>query len=336
MRETILVTAIGSFSASAVIGSLKKDDYRVIGCDIYPAEWVVNSRDVDGFYKAPFATDRDAYRDFVKTVCEKEQVSFVMPLTDVEIDVFRTWENMETELQAVVCMSSPETLELCRDKKRQEIFLNTKSVCETIPGRLLSEIIEESEGNGFTDLTYPLILKLVDGRSSQGLRIANSPKEMAFAVEYCREKAEQYLVQPKITGPVITVDVVRDAGTGNAVCVARRELLRTANGAGTSVYVFKNACLEKKCRDIAEAFNIRGCVNLEFVEEKAPEEKDGPGIWRFLECNPRFSGGLAFSVMAGYDMVKNHLNCFTGRNLEPADDIREQYIARRYTEYIMD
>ena len=39
--------------------------------------------------------------------------------------------------------------------------------------------------------------------------------------------------------------------------------------------------------------------------------------------------------MAGYDMVKNHLRCFAGKEPEPAGKIQNQYIARRYTEYRM-
>ena len=81
-------------------------------------------------------------------------------------------------------------------------------------------------------------------------------------------------------------------------------------------------------------FREKGCVNFEFVEEIEPAEKHGPGKWRFLECNPRFSGGLAFSAVAGYDMVRNHINCFKGIGLEPEGEIRNQYVARRYTEVV--
>lgn len=350
MKKTILVTAIGSFSAGTVIESLKHDGHRMVGCDIYPAEWVVNSKFTDVFYKAPYATDRETYKEFMRTVCRKENVDFIMPLTDVEVDLFRGWETAEEQTGAVICMSDRSVLTICRNKKLLEEYLTPKNICRTIPGETLSEVVKravkirmdavnahgaEDTVSGYEGLRYPLVIKPVDGRSSQGLRIVNTAKEMELAVEICKEDAGQYLVQPKISGPVITVDVVRNAETGETVCVPRRELLRTPNGAGLSVYVFKNVYLERQCRDIAEALNIHGCVNFEFVEEKMPEEKNGPGIWSFLECNPRFSGGLAFSVMAGYDMVRNHLNCFAGRPLEPEGEIREMHIARRYTEYRM-
>ena len=330
MRETILVTAIGSFSAVTVIESLKKDGYRVVGCDIYPAEWVANSQIVDVFYKAPYATNRPAYEEFVKTVCKEEEVAYIMPLTDVEIDLFRAWTTAAEDTGAVVCMSERKMLDIIRNKKVLEEYLTPLEICDTIPGTLLSDVV--SDENLKPD--YPFVIKPIDGRSSQGLHIVKNAKEMEFVTALCGDDLSHYLVQPKISGPIITVDVVRNPETEECVCIPRRELLRTPNGAGTSVYVFKNEHLERQCKAIAKALDIRGCVNFEFVEEQEPTEPNSTGKWRFLECNPRFSGGLAFSAVAGYEMVRNHLNCFKGIGLEPEGEIRDQYVARRYTEFV--
>ena len=49
MKKTVIITAIGSFSAQNVISACHAAGMRVVGCDIYPAEWVVNSQDVCGF-----------------------------------------------------------------------------------------------------------------------------------------------------------------------------------------------------------------------------------------------------------------------------------------------
>ena len=337
MNKTILITAIGSFSAVTVIESLKELGHRIVGCDIYPAEWVANSAIADVFYKAPYATDRPAYMEFVKKVCQEEAVDYVMPLTDVEIDLFRGWETAAEDTGAVICMSERKYLDIIRNKKDLEDYLAPMEICETIPGKLLSDLMDEMrEGEALTceKLSYPLVIKPVDGRSSQGLYMVNSAREMELVTERCRGNFSQYLVQPKISGPVITVDVMRNPKTEHCVCVPRRELLRTPNGAGTSVLVFKHEGLENQCKAIAKALNICGCVNFEFVEEQEQTEPNSTGKWRFLECNPRFSGGLAFSAVAGYEMVRNHLNCFKGIGLEPEGEIRDQYVARRYTEFV--
>ena len=346
MKETVIVTAIGSFSAQNVISACHAAGMRVVGCDIYPAEWVVNSRDVEVFYKAPYATDREQYRNFIKELCRKEQASVLMPLTDVEIDVIQQWRTELAEdfkaLGAEVWISDVSAISLCR----------------TIPGVRLAEL-KEKLGQGwrpdlpdaflaksflaadpaagmetsmdFSDLRYPLVAKPFDGRSSQGLRILESKEDLEFLLHTCsEEQKQQYLVQPKIGGHVITVDMVRNPETGQVFCLPRRELLRTLNGAGTSVCVFRSGLLEQQCRDIAEAVGIRGCVNMEFIE--ADREA---GEYYFLECNPRFAGGVAFSGAAGYDMADAHIRCFTGEKLDELFVNGEQYIARRYTEYSM-
>lgn len=330
--RTVVVTAIGSFSAGAVIETCRREGYRVVGCDIYPARWVVNSRDVDVFYQAPYATDQAAYRRFLIDICEKEEAQLLLPLTDVEIDVLHQWPEAEAELAVTIGVSGAATIALCRDKGRMEQFLADKGICRLIPGQSLRTVVEQESDNGYENLTYPLVLKPVDGRSSQGLRIVEDAAEMEWAVGQCRRSMDRYLVQPKISGAVTTVDVVRCPKTGTVVCLPRRELLRTLNGAGTSVEIYRSERLETQCRELAGHLDIRGCVNFEFIEHI---EEDGRAEWYFLECNPRFSGGVAFSSVAGYDMVKNHLYCFEGREIEPMGEIGGQFIARRYTEYRM-
>ena len=328
MKETVIVTAIGSFSAQNVISACHAAGMRVVGCDIYPAEWVVNSQDVEVFYKAPYATDREQYRNFIRGLCRKEQASVLMPLTDVEIDVIQQWRTELAEdfiaLGAEVWISDVSAISLCRNKEKMEAFLRERKLCRTIPGVRLSEL-------DVANLKYPLVAKPFDGRSSQGLRILESKEDLEFLLHTCsEEQKQQYLVQPKIGGHVITVDVVRNPETGQVFCLPRRELLRTLNGAGTSVCVFRSGLLEQQCRDIAEAVGIRGCVNMEFIE--ADREA---GEYYFLECNPRFAGGVAFSGAAGYDMADAHIRCFTGEKLAELSENGEQYIARRYMEYSM-
>jgi carbamoyl-phosphate synthase large subunit len=103
----------------------------------------------------------------------------------------------------------------------------------------------------------------------------------------------------------------------------------TLNGAGTSVYVFRDKKLEDLCKNIAELLDIHGTVNFEFI-------KDGEGQYYFLECNPRFSGGVAFSCKAGYDFVNNAIKCFDGRDIDVLAVSHNQYIVKQYTEVITD
>lgn len=318
--DTVLVTAIGSFSGEAVINALSRCGFRVVGCDIYPADWVANSRLVEKFYRAPLASDVEAYASFVRRTCEGEGARYVVPLTDVEVDAFRECRGRLEAAGIAICMSPNESLDVCRDKGALARFVESSGLgIVTIPTVRLEDADQ-------TSTVFPVVCKPVDGRSSEGLRIVDSWEELSGLLG--SPGRERYIVQPFVEGRVVTVDVVRHPASGEACAMARAELLRTQNGAGTSVFVFSDPELESSCRALAAALGVVGCVNFEFIV-------DGDGRYHLLECNPRFSGGVAFSCMSGYDFVSNHMRCFSGGGIDPMGAVESQFIARRYEEHSM-
>lgn len=319
--DTVLITAIGSFSADIAIKRLHELGCRVIGCDIYPAEWIVDSKNVDAFYRAPYATDEEAYAAFIDDVCAREGVRWIMPSTDVEVDFFNTRRGACPAGDAVVCVSPKETIDICRDKSRTTGFLEgSNSGVRGIPTAPLGEVGSEYPG-------HPVVIKPLDGRSSSGLHRVRTEAEWRAALDEI-EGEEGYLVQPLVEGNVITVDVVRSPKGPRVVAVPREELLRTLNGAGTSVRVFRDPELSGMCGKLAEELGIVGCVNFEFI-------RDAEGGYHFLECNPRFSGGLEFTCIAAYDCVGNHLRAFKDEPIDELGAYEPQYIARKYEEYVM-
>lgn len=310
-----LVTAIGSFSAHAAIGSMRRMGYRVVGCDIYPGEWVVNSRDVDAFYQVPLATDSEKYIEALREIVEREKVDLMLPSTDYEVDALRELRDC---IPAIICMSSNETLEVCRNKRLSYLALASQLNEVNL---ISTQLVADAD---LFSITYPAVCKPVDGRSSSGLFTALDANDVVNNIN--KRDFSRYCIQPKLSGRIVAVDVVRQGDA--VVSVARRELLRTPNGAGTTVEVFQDAALDDLCFQIANILDVVGCVNFEFIEHE-------DGNYRFLECNPRLSGGVAFSIMSGYDMVKNHVRCFTGERVEALEHVVSQIIARRYTEYAM-
>lgn len=317
--QTVLVTAIGSFSSDVVIRRLKELGYRVVGCNINPAEWIAESLEVDAFYRVPRVSDEAAFIENISEICAQESVDYIFPLTDVEVDFFNAHRDIAFG-HALVCISSAEAINICRDKARMAEFLKTsKSGVQGIPGRPLAECLAES-------FSRSVVCKPVNGRSSEGLARCFD----ADAWEGAKKVAcpENYIVQPLIEGPVITVDVVRGLDGSGLVAVPRKELLRTLNGAGMSVYVFNDTELVQRCCALADELGIVGCVNFEFIQSAAD------GEYYFLECNPRFSGGVAFTCKAAYDCVENHLHAFKGEPIAQLSAYASQYIARKNVELI--
>ena len=310
--KTVLITAIGSFSADVAISVCRQVlSMRVIGCDIHPAEWIAQSRDVDLFVRAPKATNEKEYIDFILNLSAAEGIDFLLPSTDVEVDTVNRHRKELEEAGITICLSGQDAITLCRNKK---IFAEAvKDIAVTIPSEYVRNIKMPP--------AWPVIVKPVNGRSSQGLCKMNNAKEYALA-------DPDSIVQPYIEGDIITADVVRHPVSGRISVLPRLELLRTLGGAGVSVKVFRDEKLEAICRNLSERLHIEGCVCFEFI-------LDPDGCYHVLECNPRLSGGVAFSVHAGYDFVKAHFDCFMKNDIDPMPDIPEQYIARKYAEIMM-
>ena len=114
--RTVVVTAIGSFSADIVIKKCRENGMRVIGCDVYPGEWIADAGNVDAFYQVPYASDTDHYIETMLSICRKEGAKAVIPLTDAEIDVFNLHRREFGEINAALCMSDKACIGLCRDK----------------------------------------------------------------------------------------------------------------------------------------------------------------------------------------------------------------------------
>ena len=307
--KTVLLTAVGSASAYAAHTSLMAAGYRVIGCDIYPKSWNVNSGEMAAFYTVPLATDADAYAAALADIVRRENVGYIVPLTDVEVDALCIRKEAFGALGATVCCPDASVAALCRDKLRMASTLDTAGLCTVIPTWTADKLPATPP--------YPLMLKPVRGRSSQAQTVAHDAEELAQALRL----RDDYIVQPYLPGTVYTVDAARDT-RGNVVTLTRVERLRTVNGLGTAVEICPGHPLDAVCAGILRFAKVTGVVNLEFI--RRGDE------YYFLELNPRFSGGVGFSVLAGYDFPLVMLHCHTGEPLPPAPAFRRMTLAQRY------
>jgi len=164
--KTTLLTAVGSASAAAALEQLRAMGHRVIGCDIYPKAWNIVSTEVDAFFQAVLCTDRDAYLLQMEEAVQREHVDYLIPLTDLEVDVLCSEKARFAHLGCTVCTPDEPAARLCRDKMKMAQELS--GICRTIPTR--SPYGWEPEEHDF-----PLMLKPVHGRSSQGQAVVHTP-----------------------------------------------------------------------------------------------------------------------------------------------------------------
>lgn len=316
---TALVTSTGSVATDITLKSLKRMGFRVIGCNIYPREWVVESCEMDGFYQAPLVSDSDNYLKFIQKVCMEENVNYVLPMIDHEIDILNLHRKWFVEHDVVLCISPKESIEVIRNKKRLADFIESNCPLTTpIPTMMLRDIKK-------LEWDFPFVCKPYNGRSSQGLRYIHNIDEW-HEFSSTADK-DTYIVEPYIEGPIVMVELVRQSNPHKVIATTRKELLSTPHGCSTAVLIYKDEKLEWASKILADKLGVLGDVNFEYI-------LGNDGKYYFVECNPRFSAGCEFSCIAGYDYVENHMKCFMGREIEDAHFKHNMIISRKYEEYI--
>ncbi|MEG1471978.1 MAG: ATP-grasp domain-containing protein [Clostridia bacterium] len=306
---TTLITAVGSAAACAVNERLHALSHRVIGCDIYPRAWNATSVEVDVFFQAVLATDAQSYLAQLEEQVKRYEVDYLIPLTDVEVDVLCMQKERFAALGCVVCAPDEAVAGLCRNKLEMARRLDVLGCCLTIP--TFSPYGYEPKESDF-----PMMLKPLRGRSSQGQRVVRTREAFLSALAM----RDDYIAQPYITGDIYTVDVARDV-SGQVQTLVRHELLRTVNGLGTTVQILPDHKLSVVCERIAAFAGLVGVVNMEFIEHD--------GLYYFLEVNPRFSGGVGFSIAAGVDFVALDIACWTGGRIGQRVQAKEMLMTRK-------
>lgn len=315
----ILVTSTGSVATDITIKSLRRMGHRIIGCNIYPKEWIVESCEMDGFYLVPPVTKSEEYLQSVHDICEKENIQFIFPMIDYEIDLYTKNRDWFTEHGIVLCISPNESLEYTRNKKKLQDFIRDNCPKTHAIPTMMAKDIQKLEWE------FPVVCKPYDGRSSQGLLYVHNEEEWNQFLNTA--DLEKYIVEPFIDGPLVMVEIVRQTDPHKVVAMTRRELMATPHGCSTTVLVYQDKELEEASKELADKLNVFGDVNFEYIMAK-------DGTYYLVECNPRFSAGCEFACIGGYDCIENHLKCFLGKEIEDYHFKHNMIIARKYEEYI--
>jgi carbamoyl-phosphate synthase large subunit len=315
MLMIILVTAIGSMSGPFVIETIKKMNMVVVGVDIYPKEWVATSKEVSFFHQVPQVFDSKLYQQKILGLCEHYKINMIIPLTDAEVDHYSNYKDIFAKKGIIVAISKKEVIQLLRNKlKVFDTFKDTK--IRVIPTYTPKDYIVDCG-------IFPCVAKKIDGRSSEGLFILEEKNDINKSLF----KKNNYIFQPLIKGDIIAVDVLKYSDE-KSIYIARKELVRTKNGAGISVEIIDDKKLFHAVRNFCDLVDFEGCINIEFIKRNS--------TYFLMDINPRFSAGVAFSNIAGYNFVENHILYFWGRLVKGLNNVKlGTIITRKYVEVIV-
>jgi carbamoyl-phosphate synthase large subunit len=312
----ILITAVGSMSALEVVHSIRKNypNYKIIGTDINEKSFLWITKELDTFYNLAKAKAANYVTDLIE-ICNVEKVDMIIPLTDPEVDTLcNNIERFKSE-GIVLAVSNPREINKIRNKYNMSKFFENENIFNTIPNFDINKIATN-------DIEFPLIAKKIDGRSSEGLMYLECEQDVLVF----KNKLSEYIIQPVINGKIITIDIINDI-SNNFFCVAREEKIRTPHGAGLSVEIVIDERIKKISEIIARKLNLVGCINFELIQKE--------NTFYLMDINPRFSAGISFSRIAGYDFVYNTIRVFKGMQIQTNLKITKKNISKVYNDHVL-
>lgn len=143
-----------------------------------------------------------------------------------------------------------------------------------------------------SDDCFPLVFKRDVSFGGQGVHIPKTRPALEQLIAHQRS-GEPYLMEKYIEGDDYSVDALRWHGYFRALCY--RTISHHGKGPSAERQPADMPELVGTARTMLDAIDYNGVCGFDFRVDRS-------GRALFLECNPRFTGGLETSIACGFDI----------------------------------
>lgn len=184
----------------------------------------------------------------------------------------------------------PEGTLIPLDSLEKLLFLDNKCATSELAGKLGIRQ-PKTYTNPSEVKSYPIVFKRSEGLGGAGVYFPGNPG----ALEKLVAKAGRlsYLITDFIEGDDYSIDCIR--WDGYFAAGAYKVLMPKRKGFSFSRVSVAEPELEAAARRILEEVDYKGLCGMDF-------RRDKQGRFWFLECNPRFSGGIHSQTASGFDL----------------------------------
>ena len=305
------LTCVGGALAPALMGALRNSknfNYRIVGLNASPTPH--GSAFADEFHIVPLGTDTD-YLPRVLEVVQQEGIDFLLVGSDEE--ALAVSECLETfhEYGCTPLVSSRACLERISDKRLTYERLRNSGVrapaftaVDTVSG-----LVNAVHAYGYPEKT--VIVKPSRARGGRGLQVIigreTPPEWLGAGLREARwnslpngdevgrffDHGAELLVMPCLGVPAYDADVVMFGA--EPIVTVRRRCNPTGIPFEGNVIVSDESLIDY-CRDVARAMELEAIHDIDLMTDE-----NGDAV--VLEVNPRPSGSMVASIVAGFPVV---------------------------------
>lgn len=279
----ILVTGVGGPAGINSCRLLKQEsNVTIIGADIDPLS--AGKFFTHEFILSPRVSDVTLYVQWLQKIIIDKAIDIIIPTVHEELVVL---DSVRDSLSCAVILSSHESIR-CGDDK----FVCYEWASQHLPDNVAKTTTLNDWSLNWSNQETQFI-KPRQGRGARGCLTA-----LKTDIAHLQTQANgiDILVMELLPGTEWTVDAYRSV-TGEMVYVVPRERIGLAGGISIKGKTVKNELVGSLTKKMCELLDCRGPVCIQW-------KADAAGVPRLLEINPRLSGGLPISVMAGVNPIK--------------------------------
>lgn len=312
----ILVTGVGSLLGQGIIKALGYSSlkFKLFGTDYFAS--AVGLYWVDKGFILPDILDpevgREEWLQKIINIVSMNYIDIILVGLDFEVPLFAEYkEKIEACTRAKVVVSSPEVVNICKDKWETVNFLKRNGYY--YPESCLPENIDVFLANN----DFPLVVKPRFGSTSKNLSKVNDEDELNYAVEKCELPIIQKHVGTK-ESEFTCGSIFYDGKV--LTCVSLRRTLKDGN---TSI-AFSEDCpdIDNFVVDITNCLKPYGPTNFQLrLTEKGPT---------VFEINPRFSGTTPIRAILGINEVEAIINATLFSEIIQKSEKREGVVIRYF------
>ncbi len=297
----ILMSAAGSSASISIIKHLQKLGHYVIGIDANKHSQSLALEVCDEFYLSPLCNSPE-FIPFINSL--KDAFDLYIPFIDEELIALSSTHHLDKELKKRIIINSLETIKICTSK------VNFQHYCQqnNLP---VAPIAKKP----------PAIFKPEFGRGSKGIFIIDDTELLPYF------NKKQGVIQKLISGVEYTVDTLID-NDGNWQYSVARKRVETV-GVSRIGTIDQNPVVLNLAKLCCEKIAFKGPVNIQVM-------LDENNIAHLIEINPRLSGSLIFTTLAGFDIIDLTLKSWLRQpyDLPQDDNISSKSFIRYWQEHI--
>ena len=268
---------------------------RVVGTDC--SAYAPALYETDKHYLVPLMTSPD-YLDTILKICEEEKIDAVLPLQEDELFLIASHKELFTEKGIMPIVSSPEAVELCRDKYAFYNHLVTHNL-PALPTCGSLSAFQKAYEDGRMD--FPVFVKPIRGSGSIGIQ---KVEHMELLETLCKYSSEDLLIQSFAKGDEYGIDLYVDMLSHRPVSIFVKKKLRMRAGETEKSVSVKDETLFTLVKQTAETLSLAGPIDMDvFCVD---------GKYFISEINPRFGGGYPHAYSCGVNfpkMIAANLSC---------------------------